>query len=74
MPIEYADTMNLPQEHYITYLTAVSKSNTIILMEDVLNHRGILIVTKGAKVDKNLALKIAKYKLMKPLDLSICLT
>lgn len=66
--------MNLPQEHYIAHLTAVSKSNTVILTEDVLNHRGILVVTKGTEVDKDCALKIAKHKLMKPLDLSICLT
>jgi hypothetical protein len=66
--------MELSQQHYVNHLTEVSKSNKVILSEDVFNHRGMLVVRKGIEVDKIFAQKIAKHKLFKPLDTSISLT
>ena len=66
--------MESSQQHYVGHLTEVSKNNKVILMEDVFNHRGLLVVKKGAEVDKCFAQKIAKHKLFKPLDHSISLT
>ncbi len=66
--------MELSQQHYVNHLTEVSKSNKVILSEDVFNHRGILVVKKGIEVDKVFARNIAKHKLFKPLYNSISLT
>jgi HD-GYP domain-containing protein (c-di-GMP phosphodiesterase class II) len=66
--------MELSQQHYLGHLTEVSKKNKIILQEDVFNERGMLVVKKGVEVDKVFAQKIAKHKLIKPIDNSISLT
>ena len=62
------------QQYYLSHLTEVNKSNTIILAEDVFNDRGVLVVKKGGEVNKIFAQKIAKHKLLKPIDHSISLT
>jgi HD-GYP domain-containing protein (c-di-GMP phosphodiesterase class II) len=66
--------MESSQRHYVSHLTQVSANNKVLLTEDVFNERGLLVVTKGAEVDKDFAQKIAKHKLLKPLDHSISLT
>jgi hypothetical protein len=66
--------MESSQQHYVSHLTEVSKNNKVILMEDVFNERGVLVVKKGIEVDKYFAQKIAKHKLFKPIDRSISLT
>lgn len=66
--------MELSQKHYVAHLTEVSTNNKVILTEDVFNQRGVLVVKKGVEVDKVFAQKIAKHKLLKPLDNSISLT
>jgi HD-GYP domain-containing protein (c-di-GMP phosphodiesterase class II) len=66
--------MELSHQHYVSHLTEVSKTNKVILTDDVFNHRGVLVVKKGVEVDKDFAQKIAKHKLFKPLDRSISLT
>jgi HD-GYP domain-containing protein (c-di-GMP phosphodiesterase class II) len=66
--------MELSQQHYVSHLTEVSKNNKVILTEDVFNLRGILVVKKGVEIDKVFAQKIAKHKLLKPLDNSISLS
>jgi HD-GYP domain-containing protein (c-di-GMP phosphodiesterase class II) len=69
-----ANLMELSQQHYLGHLTEVSKNNKVILVDDVFNERGMLVVKKGVEVDKIFAKKIAKHKLLKPLDHSISLT
>lgn len=49
-------------EHYLNHLSAVSKNNKVILAENIYNQRG------------SLAQKIAKHKLLKPLEQSIVLS
>ena len=66
--------MESSQQHYVGHLTEVSKSNKVILTEDVFNQRGVLVVKKGTEVDKVFAQKIAKHKLLKPSGNSISLT
>jgi HD-GYP domain-containing protein (c-di-GMP phosphodiesterase class II) len=66
--------MDSSQKHYVSHLTEVSANNKVILSENVFNQRGVLVVRKGAEVDKVFAQKIAKHKLSKPLDDSISLT
>jgi HD-GYP domain-containing protein (c-di-GMP phosphodiesterase class II) len=66
--------MESSQQHYVSHLAEVSKSNKVILEEDVFNQRGVLVVKKGMEVDKVFAQKIAKHKLLKPLDHCISLT
>jgi HD-GYP domain-containing protein (c-di-GMP phosphodiesterase class II) len=66
--------MESSQQHYVAHLTEVSANNKVILTEDVYNQRGVLVVKKGVEVDKVFAQKIAKHKLLKPLDNTIALT
>ena len=66
--------MESSQKHYVAHLTEVSANNKIVLTEDVYNERGVLVVKKGVEVDKVFAQKIAKHKLLKPLDNTIALT
>ena len=66
--------MESSQQYYVGHLAEVSKSNKVILTEDVFNHRGVLVVKKGVEVNKSFALKIAKHKLLQPLERSISLT
>jgi HD-GYP domain-containing protein (c-di-GMP phosphodiesterase class II) len=66
--------MEQSQKHYVGHLTEVSATNKVILTEDVFNQRGLLVVKKGVAVDKDFAQKIAKHKLLEPLDNSIALT
>lgn len=66
--------MQSSESHYVNHLTEVSKTNKVVLTEDVYNQRGLLVVKKGAEVDKSVAQKIVKHKLLKPLDQSIALT
>lgn len=66
--------MESSQQHYVGHLTELSKNNKVILMEDVFNQRGVLVVKKGMAVDNHFAQKIAKHKLLKPLDSSISFT
>lgn len=59
--------------HYVNHLAEVSKNNKVLLEQDIYNERGVLVVKKGTQVDRALAEKIAKHKLLKPLDTSISL-
>jgi HD-GYP domain-containing protein (c-di-GMP phosphodiesterase class II) len=66
--------MSSSRGHYIDHLTAVNKKNKVVLAEDVLNERGVLVVKKGAEVNKEFALKVAKHKLIKPIEQSVSLS
>lgn len=66
--------MPLSNSHYLHHLTEVSKQGKVVLSEDILNENGVLVVKKGAIVDRELTYKVAKHKLRKPIDTSIALT
>lgn len=65
--------MDQAHGHYISHLAEVSKNNKVVLEQDIYNERGVLVVKKGVQVDRKLAEKIAKHKLLKPIDTSISL-
>ncbi|MGJ8679027.1 HD-GYP domain-containing protein [Paraglaciecola sp.] len=65
--------MEESHEHFVNHLAEVSKNNKVVLEQDIYNQRGVLVVKKGTEVDRELAQKIAKHKLQKPLDTSISL-
>ncbi|WP_412971437.1 HD-GYP domain-containing protein [Glaciecola sp. MF2-115] len=52
----------------------MSKNNKVILAENIYNQRGSLVANKGLEFDYSLAQKIAKHKLLKPLEQSIVLS
>lgn len=66
--------MDLSNEHYLNHLTEVNKQGKIILTEDVLNQNGVLVIKKGAEVNRELSYKIARHKLANPIDNSIMLS
>jgi HD-GYP domain-containing protein (c-di-GMP phosphodiesterase class II) len=65
--------MEQSQHYYVRHLAEVNKINRVVIAADVFNSRGILVVKKGTEVDKVFAQKLAKHKLVKPLDQSISL-
>jgi len=56
---------------YTEHLSAVNQSRAVVASQDIYNARGILLVRKGAALDKKAANKIIQYKLLKPLEESI---
>ena len=56
------------QNHYVSHLAEVNKSNDVIVTEDVRNKNGILLVRKGARISQDVAQKILQHKLIKPLE------
>lgn len=66
--------MEVSNQHYLNHLAEINCDNKVILSEDIYNSNGVLVVKKGVEVDRELAFKVAKHKLSKPLDLSISLT
>lgn len=66
--------MDTQQSHYIDHLAEVNKTNKVVLTEDVRNSKGALVVKKGVAVDRTLAAKLAKHKLIKPLENSVSLS
>lgn len=66
--------MELSDKHYLDHLNEVNTYNKVILSEDIYNKNGALVVSRGVEVDIELTCKVAKHKLVKPIDQSIELT
>lgn len=62
------------QKHYLNHLAEINKENKVELSDDILNNKGVLVVRKHSELNQKLAEKIAKHKLIKPLEQSIKLS
>jgi len=56
------------QEHYANHLASINENNAVVSTEDIVNARGVLMVRKGARIDSQASLKLARHKLMRPLE------
>jgi response regulator RpfG family c-di-GMP phosphodiesterase len=56
------------QNHYVSHLAEVNKSNDVVSTEDIRNEKGVLLVRKGARISHSVADKILNHKLIKPLE------
>ena len=52
------------QNHYVSHLAEVNKSNDVISTEDIRNEKGVLLVRKGARISQNVAERILNHKLI----------
>ncbi|MEM9103679.1 MAG: HD domain-containing phosphohydrolase [Pseudomonadota bacterium] len=56
---------------YVGHLAEVNKTNHVIATENIYNEKGALLVPKGSKISPNIAAKVIKHKLNKPLENSV---
>lgn len=60
------------QNHYVSHLAEVNKTQEITSTTDVVNDKGILLVKKGARITEDVAQKVLNHKLLKPLEEQVC--
>jgi HD-GYP domain-containing protein (c-di-GMP phosphodiesterase class II) len=56
------------KNYYVTHLAEVNKTQAVISQEDVYSANGALLVKKGTRISQDVADKILKHKLLKPLE------
>jgi HD-GYP domain-containing protein (c-di-GMP phosphodiesterase class II) len=61
----------LNSSHYLNHLAEVNNHHCVTTKEPVLNASGALVAAKGTQLSKEIAKKIAKHKLAKPIDQSV---
>lgn len=61
------------RNYYADHLAAVNKSNTVKTTHDVLNDQGLVIVSKSKVITPEIANKIARFKLLQPLENTVML-
>lgn len=59
------------EDHYSTRLAAVNEDHDVVSSEDICNKHGTILVKNGVRIDKNMAERILRHKLVKPLDQSV---
>ncbi|GBL04837.1 HD domain-containing phosphohydrolase [Glaciecola sp. KUL10] len=57
--------------HYLDRLAEVNKQHSVVIKEPILNAKGALVAKEGTHLCKETARKIAKHKLIKPIDQSV---
>ncbi|MBI5461612.1 MAG: HD domain-containing protein [Gammaproteobacteria bacterium] len=55
-------------DFYATRLAGLNENNAVVTTDDIVNSKGVVLVRKGARVDANMAEKILRHKLIKPLE------
>ncbi len=56
------------EDHYSTRLAAVNEDHDVVSSEDICNQHGTVLVKHGVRIDRNMAGRILRHKLVKPLD------
>ena len=56
---------------YTQHLAAVNEVHNVVAAEDIRNSQGQVLVRKGAAIDGNMAEKVAKFKLLRPIEHSV---
>lgn len=59
--------------HYLDRLAQVNEQNAVVVKEPILNSNGVLVAAEGLELNKETVKKIAKHKLLKPIDQSVSL-
>jgi HD-GYP domain-containing protein (c-di-GMP phosphodiesterase class II) len=66
--ISAIDNSASEQNHYVSHLAEVNKSQAVISTEDVYSANGVMLVKRGARITESVAEKILRHKLLKPLE------
>ena len=68
-----SDSIDLtqPNSHYVQNVMNLADSHEIVASEDVFDSRGTKLIAKGARVDQGLHDRLLRFKLRKPLEVSL---
>ncbi len=68
-----SDVLDLtqPNAHYIKNVGNLAITHEVVACEDVLDEHGIKLVAKGAHIDPVLHERLLRFKLSKPLEVSL---
>lgn len=58
-------------DHYSSRLAAVNDDQDVVSAEDIRNAAGLIVIRKGVRIDRDMAQRILRHKLVKPLDQSV---
>lgn len=56
------------QDFYAAHLAQVNETKTVISTDDIVNERGMLLCRRGTRIDHELAERLVRHKLSKPLE------
>lgn len=62
---------NPSRNHYPTHLAEVNETNNVYSTEDIINEQNIPLVKKGTQITPDIAQRILKHKLVKPIELQV---
>ena len=62
------DEVDTSANHYVTHLAEVDKTNSVISAEDITTDQNIPLVKKGTRITPEVAQRIVKHKLLKPIE------
>ncbi len=65
------DNPSESKDFYVDHLAEVNKTNQVLTTEDICNDKGMIIVPKGTPITPDVAEKIARFKLLAPLENSV---
>ena len=56
------------QDYYAAHLAQVNETREVVSTDDIVNERGMLLCRRGARIDHQLAERLLRHKLSKPLE------
>ena len=68
---QLVDEVSSSTNYYATHLAEVDKNNCVFSTEDINTDQNLPIVKKGTRITAEIAQRILKHKLMKPIELQI---
>lgn len=57
--------------HFLQRIVSLSRQNPVYAHEDIFDTRGIKLLPKGERIDENIYERLGRFKLTKPVELSI---
>jgi hypothetical protein len=61
-------------DFYAARLAGLNQEHAVVTTDDIVNSKGIVLVRKGARIDADMAERILRHKLIKPLDQQVAVT
>jgi len=63
-----------PDHVYTKHLTELGEQTDVLATEDIRTESGIMLLTKGARIDRRKQDKLVKHKLLRPIDTQIAVS
>lgn len=68
MTEETIEEVAAKQNYYVSHLADVNKETDVISTEDIFNSSGVMVIPKGTRINQDVAMKVLRHKLLKPLE------